>query len=196
MLPRVNKAGGGSLIAPATPTAFASRPMKTLNLRAHRALAAALAVAAVSLLAAAPRASAGPPEATCGSDGKTFEACVQLNYKGYLWYDGWAGLDVYLPAQYAAEIVACGADPKASLWGDDDGWEGDDFIRNLVVTPGWPQAKPSGFGVTFNTSSLYYTQLDEDDGTDEIYIRFSYWDCHTGLTRTFRSPNIVGNFNW
>jgi hypothetical protein len=91
-----------------------------------------------------------------------------------------------LPPQYAAEIVGCGADLKASLWGDDDGGSSDDFIRNFVVTPGWPVATPTGFFADLYTLNLS-TELDEDDGEDELYARVSYWDCHTGLTRSFRT---------
>jgi hypothetical protein len=159
-------------------------------------LLAALAVIAVSLLAAAPRASADTQTQACGYDGKTYYACLRFDYVGYLWWNGAAVLHVNLPDQYAREVIACGADLKASIWGDDDGDAGDDFIRNMVLAPGSPQVDYAGILANFTTLNLNSSNLDEDDGTDELYVRVSYWDCHTGLTRTFRSSNYVGNFGW
>jgi hypothetical protein len=167
-------------------------PSRFIRSRPLQVLAAALAILAVSFIAAAPRAAAAT--SNCNYDGRTFLACLSLDYQGYLWYDAHVDLDVALPPQYASEIVACGADLTASLWGDDGGGSDDDFIRNFVVTPGWPVATSTGFSAQLYTKSLYYTKLDEDDGTDEIYARVSYWDCHTGLTRSFRTGTIWGNF--
>ncbi len=48
----------------------------------------------------------------------------------------------------------------------------------------------------FTAPNIYNDSLDEDDGTDELYVRVSFRDCHTGLTRTFRSSNYVASFGW
>ena len=161
---------------PSSRRAFMTVPSRFIRSRPRQVLAAALAILAVSFITAAPRASAAT--SNCNYDGRTFLACLSLDYQGYLWSDAYVDLDVTLPPQYASEIVACGADLKASLWGDDGGGSDDDFIRTFVVTPGWPVA----------------TKLDEDDGTDEIYARVSYWDCHTGLTRSFRTGTLWLDF--
>ena len=159
------------------------------------ALAAVLAALTVSLLAAAPRASADTQQA-CGYDGKTYYACLRFDYIGYLWYQGVAFLHVNLPQQYARDVIACGGDFKATIWGDDDD-PGDDFIRTMVLDPSAPPTVDyAGILVSFYAPNLYYDQLDEDDGTDELYVRISYLDCHTGLTRTFKSSNYVSNFGW
>ena len=173
--------------------AFRARPL--------HALAAALAVIAVSLAVAAPRASADQPVSSgnpaCNYDGRTYYACLSLQYLGFFWWNGSPVLHVNLPEQYGREVVDCGADFRASLWGN-DGSGGidseDDFIRNLVLAPGWPQANASGIEAHFTTENLSADNLDEDDGTDELYVRMSYFDCHTGLTRTFISDDMVGEF--
>jgi hypothetical protein len=151
----------------------------------------ALAIVTVALLAAAPRASA--VDMACNYDNRTFNACLRFDYQGYLWYHGHVGIDIYLPEQYAREIVNCGADFKASLWGDDGGGSKDDFIRNFVLSPGWPTAGTGGMSAEFFTHYLYSsTHLDEDDGTDqdELYAKVSYWDCHTFDTEEFRTGTV------
>jgi hypothetical protein len=166
--------------------------MTHLFSRSVRALAALLAVAGLALVAA-PRASA---EQACNYDGRSFNACLNLDYVGYGWYNGHVGLDVKLPQQYAQEIVNCGAYPEASLWGDDGGGSADDYIRSFVPTPGWPVATSAGFSTDLFTQSINSNQMDEDDGTDEIYAKVSFWDCHTGGYRTFRTGTIRGEFFW
>jgi len=81
-----------------------------------------------------------------------------------------------MPQQYAREIIACGGDFRAKIWGDDDG--------------------EAGILVSFVAPNISNDQLDEDDGTDELYVKTSFRDCHTGLTRTFKRSNYVANFGW
>ena len=150
--------------------------MLNLHLRARplRGLAATLAAIAVLLVVTAPRASANQPfggsSRACHYDGVTYYACLdQFQYVGDLWYNGSSFLHVNLPEQYAREIVDCngGGDFRASLWRS-DGRPGmdseDDFIRNLVVAPGWPQVNSAGLEVHFYTQNIYYTEFDEDGG--------------------------------
>jgi hypothetical protein len=164
-----------------------------LRSRSLWALAALLACAGLALSATASHASV---EQACNFDGKSFNACLNLDYRGYGWYNADVGVDVKLPAQYAREIVECGADPAASLWGDDGGGSADDYLRDFVLTPGWPSANALGFSMDLYTQSINSRELDEDDGQDEIYAKVSYWDCHTGGTRTFRTGTIRGEFYW
>jgi hypothetical protein len=125
-----------------------------------------------------------------------YYACLRFDCVGYPWWNGAAVLHVNLPDQYAREVLACGADLRASIWGADGSDSEDDFIRNMVLAPGPPQVDYAGISANFNAPNLNSSQLDEDDGTDELYARMSYWDCHTGLTRNFRSSNYVANFGW
>jgi hypothetical protein len=167
-----------------------------------RALATTLAVSAVALAAAAPRAAANENDGSgypaCNDDGWARACLDQFQYVGYLWYNGSASLHLNMPQQYAQDIVNCGGPFYASLWGNDDGAgidDSDDFLRNMVVAPGWPRADASGLEVHFYTLNINVDDLDEDDGRDELYVRTSYFDCHTGLTsRTFISSNILGNW--
>jgi hypothetical protein len=162
---------------------------RTFRARPLRAVAA-LAIVAASLLAAAPSASA--TDNACNYDNITFNACLRFDYADYFWWHAHAGIDVYLPEQYGREIVACGANFQASLWGDDGA--NDQFIRDLVIKPGWPAAGPTGIGAEFDAQYLHGSDLDEDDGEDELYARISYFDCHTGLTRNFVTGTIRGDF--
>ena len=165
----------------------------THRARPLAALAAALALVAACLLAAAPRASAAGP--ACNPiEGAQYSACLSLPYIGYRWWNAQVDVNVYLPEQYAREIVACDPDFRAVLWGDDGGGSQDDEIRHLWVSPGWPVATSYGMSVSLFAPTIFDDDLDEDDGTDELYARVSYFDCHTGLRRYFRTGTIVGNF--
>jgi hypothetical protein len=168
---------------------FRARPLRALT-----ALAAALTLVAASLAAAAPPASAASTDKACNYDFVTFNACLHFDDRRFGWWDAQVGIDVYMPEQYAREILACGANFRASLWAADDGW-GDDFITNLVLKPGWPRliTPPTGIGAEF-TVPVTSHQLDEDDGRDELYARISFYDCHTGATRQFRTGTVVGYF--
>src|SRR4051794_13263964 len=151
---------------------------------------------AISLLTAAPRAPAasmlGP---ACNPiEGAQYSACLTLPYRGYLWWDAQVDVNVYLPEQYGREVVACDPDFRAVLWGDDGGGSQDDEIRHLSVGPGWPIAQWFGISAALFVQYISSDQLDEDDGTDELYARVSYFDCHTGLRRYFRTGTITGNF--
>jgi hypothetical protein len=163
-----------------------------------QALAGAL-ILVVSLLATAPSASAGdlPSDNHCNYD-SSFNACLRLYDPGaFLYWGVYAGLDVYFGEQYARDIIACGnSDFKASLWGDDGGGGKDDFIRDLVLQPGWPAVVPGGIGVVFDLPFIHNDDLDEDDGEDELYVSISFKDCHNNnLPRqVFRTGTIHGYF--
>ena len=162
-----------------------------------RALAAALAIVAVFLLAMAPRALADSSEPHCMRDGRTYNACISFDDRGAAFgYDVHVGLDVYLPEQYGREIIACGGDFKATLRGDDGKGERDQVIRTLAIAPGWPQAGAAGIGAELVVGGVRWDDLDEDEGheMDELYARVSFFDCHTGLTRQFRTGTIRGDY--
>jgi hypothetical protein len=164
-------------------------------LRALAALAAAMAiVAATSLAVAAAPASAAMMRCN-GDNGRSFNACLSFDYLDYLWWDAHVGIDVYMPEQYGREIIACGADFKASLRGDDGKGANDPVIRELSIVPGWPIADSTGIAAELIGPSLYNDKLDEDDDSeDELYARVSFYDCHTGWTRNFTTGTIRANF--
>lgn len=172
---------------------------RTLRARARRALAAALAIVATSLLAAAPPAPASATDMKCnGDNGVSFNACLKFDPAGSSWWDAHVGIDVYMPEQYGREILACGAQFRASVWGDDgaSGVSGHDhYISSLGIKPGWPAAGPTGIGAEFG-APIHGYYLDEDRGsdTDELYARVSYYDCHNGQTRSFVTGIVRGDF--
>jgi hypothetical protein len=161
--------------------------------RALRALAAVLAIVAVSLTASAPRASAASYGPACNYD-NSFNACLRLDIARVALFNPVVGIDVHLPEQYAREIVACGADFKASLWGWDNGGSEDDFIANMVISPGWPAGSSTGLSSEFFLNYVDSNRFDEDEGTDELYARISYWDCHNRQTQKFRTGIITSEF--
>ena len=87
-------------------------------MRPHRFLAVALAAGA--LLVAAPGASA-QTQLFCNYDSVSFNACLHFTVS-YSWWSGHAGLDLKMPPGYAQEVMACGPNFKAELWGDEQ-WQ-------------------------------------------------------------------------
>jgi hypothetical protein len=172
----------------------------TWRARPLRTLAAALGIVAISLLAVMPSASAAPHRGTryCALTISTSNACLRLDYMDFGWWDAHSHVDVYMPEQYAREIVACGARFRAELWTDDGGGSDDDRIRDhMPIDPGSPVATPDGLRAAFTLPTLK-AELDEDPGTatDEIYARISFYDCHTGLTRSFRTGTVKGDYRY
>jgi hypothetical protein len=167
-----------------------------------RALAAALAVIAVSLAVAVPRASANQPiggsSPACHYDGFSYYACLnQFEYVGFLWYNASAYWHINMSEEYAREIINCQGGPQftAALYGNDDGPgpdSSDDYIRGMSVAPGWPRADSTGLEVHFFVPNIYYTDLDEDDGTDELFAQMSYWDCNGQQWHSRYTDNLVG----
>jgi hypothetical protein len=166
-----------------------------------RALAAALAIAGACFAIAAPRASATPVAIgpwTCEWNRAVSTACLKFDYAGYGWYAVNWYLDVELPAQYAREVADC--DPsvwpwKSELWGDDGGPGKDDLITRSVARPGFPVAGPDYVHAEYTNPFVNSDKLDEDDDrNDELYGVVSFVDCHTGLTRRFRTAQIVMHF--
>jgi hypothetical protein len=161
-------------------------------LRILATLAAALVIGAASLAATAPSASADSIGNACSFNVRTHNACLRFDDLGQGEWDAVAAIDVHLPEQYGREIIACGADFKASLFGDDGGFGQDDFITNLVLKPGFPSVAtdgPPGIGAEFSVPAFSF-QLDEDQGEDELYAVISYFDCHSHATSAFRTGTV------
>jgi hypothetical protein len=160
-------------------------------------LAAAVALIAVTLLTAAPRASAydNPGDLHCHDiDNGTFNACLRLEGLPFRWWNAHVSIDVFMPEQYAREIVACDADFRAVLFGDDGGGSSDDNLRTLWDDAGYPIATSYGISAQLTAQTISDDSLNEDDGVDELYARVSYFDCHTGIRRFSRTGTIVGYF--
>jgi hypothetical protein len=82
--------------------------------RARLALGATLAIVAGSVLAATPSARAATTDMSCNYDYVTFNSCLKFERNIGGWRDVYVGQDVYMPAQYAREILACGAQFRLS----------------------------------------------------------------------------------
>jgi hypothetical protein len=160
-------------------------------MRLNRLLAAVFAAGA--LLVAAPGASA-QSQLACNYDFVSFNACLHFTVS-YLWWSGHAGLDLTMPPNYAQEVMACGPNFKAELWGDDGGPGKDDFIRPFQFAPGSPALTPTGISATADGLNILDRQMDEDDGRDELYVKFTYVDCHDpGRVHELHTGDFVGYF--
>ena len=166
---------------------------RTLQARPIRTLAAAMAIAIASLVAAAVPASAAPFHNHCNFD-RFSNSCLRFEGStAFFNWDAHVGIDVHMPEQYGREILACGPDFRASLWGDDGNT--DQFIRNLQLKPGWPVAGTGGISAEFFGQLLRPSEMNEDtNGEDELYVRISFDDCHTGDTRPFTTGIVRGEF--
>jgi len=164
---------------------------RTLQPRPIRTLAAALAVAIASLAAAAA-ASAAPFDNHCKFD-RGSNACLRFEGStSFFHWDAHVGIDVHMPEQYGREILACGADFKASLWGDDGNHQ---FIRNLQLKPGWPAGGSGGIGAEFIARLLRPSEMNEDSGSeDELFVKISFYDCHTDEIRRYTTGTVRGEF--
>jgi hypothetical protein len=161
------------------------------------ALAAGLAIFAISMLAGAPRAFAFDPYIACHSD-RASNSCVTIVELPPYWVGSnvTVGIDVAMPAQYAREVLDCDPAFRSQLWGDDGGGSDDDLIGSVWVTDGWPIADANGISAEFNLNGILTNRMNEDDGEDELYARISFYDCHTGETRWFRTGTIHSEFHW
>ena len=167
---------------------------RTLQTRPIRTLAAALAIAIASLVAAAVPASASPLDNHCNFD-RSSNSCLRFTGStSFFHWDAHVGIDVHMPEQYGREILACGADFRASLWGEDGNT--DQFIRNLQLKPGWPAGGTGGIAAEFITRLLRPAEMNEDtNGEDELYVRITFYDCHTGVTRPFTTGIVRASFS-
>jgi len=111
------------------------------------------------------------------------------------------GLDINVPTAYAQqEILDCPASFSAELWGaDTDGtagfqWvphSGDQFLTWLPISAG-PTLGSGVLGIEF-AKTVGWQVLNEDNGTDEVYVLIKFNDCRVGQL-TLRTNNIVHNF--
>ncbi|GIH11181.1 hypothetical protein Rhe02_92480 [Rhizocola hellebori] len=173
-------------------------------------LAAVTAVIMSATLIAAAPAAAAPTDTMSCTNGPylwhttAFNVCIRIgNYNSGDWQVH-VGLDI-TPEGYARDaILNCPANFSAELWGADTDrtpglqWSlpsGDDDYRTFVpVSPGWPAVGPGGLGVEFD-KTVDWRVLNEDDGTDEIYVLIKFNDCSSDFNPIMiRTDNIVHNF--
>ena len=163
--------------------------------RSSQALAAGLAIFAISMLAGAPRAFAQGP--ACNYD-RTSNSCVTIDALPPYWVASnvTVGIDVAMSAQHARVVLDCDPTFRAQLWGDDGGGSADDLIGSVWVSDGWPIADANGISAAFALNGILTNRMNEDDGEDELYARISFYDCDSGETRFFRTGTIHSEFEW
>ncbi|WP_033343995.1 hypothetical protein [Catenuloplanes japonicus] len=134
-------------------------------------LAAMVMTAGVLTVTAAPASAA---VMSCNYE-SGYNACLTLEYAGNARWDVTVGYDRHLPADHAAYIVnTCGLQIFAVAWGDDGGHPDDDDLGYIPLKPGSPIVTSFGFSAEFFRAAM---NLNEDNGTDEIYAEVTYYDC-------------------
>ena len=180
---------------------------------ARRGVTAAGLVAVVlgALLVAASPASAAPVGQPACNYGPylwhttSYNECILIGgYSDGDW-DVHVGLDLTVPPDYAQQaILNCPANFSAELWGSDSrnnpGFQSgpppgdDDFLTYLPISPGWPRIGANGLGIEFD-KRVNWRVLNEDDGTDEVYVVVTCNDCTTDFNPVrLRTNEIVHNF--
>ena len=155
---------------------------------------AALAVGVGTFLATTPPSSASVTDLACNYD-TNFNACLHLEYQGYGWWTIRVGIDVHMRQSSAQQIIDCGGTFDAALYGDDGGDGDDDFIRRLTIAPGSPVAGESGLGADLFQVNVNDSDLDEDDGQDELEVHITYYDCRIqSNSRVYRTGIVSGYF--
>ncbi|MFI5497040.1 hypothetical protein [Actinoplanes sp. NPDC051859] len=153
------------------------------------------AVTGAALAAGVLTATAAPASAAaikCAADDR-YTGCLTIEYAGDQRWDVLVGFDRYLPEAYAREIIACPGAGRltAKIMGSDPS-NSDDDLGLAYLKSGWPKAGPRGLSAEFSRSSM---NLNEDSGeADEVYAEISYYDCHTGLTQSFKTGLHKGKF--
>lgn len=173
--------------------------MKTTQIGARRGvrLAAAAAAVAVGMVMAMPEiASAAPTDQqACKVEANQGNACITIGSfsEGYWLVHG--GVDFIVSPGYGQQLInQCGTSViTAELWGDDGSDSDDDFLAHVPLKPGWPAAGGNLISAEFEWRYLS-SLLDEDNGTDEVMIRFYLYDCNGNPRRRLDTPNIVHNF--
>jgi hypothetical protein len=155
-------------------------------------LAALVVSAGLLTVTSTPAAAA---EQRCNYDGVSYNACLTIEYAGSARWNVHIGFDRYMPGQYAREIIQCGSQMFAEMYGEDGST--DQWLGYVWLRPGYPVASdgsPSGLFAEFFRERM---NLDEDRGSDrdEVYGTVHYFDCHDGGWHSYNTGLIVGNFN-
>jgi hypothetical protein len=154
----------------------------------------ALVIGVVALFVAAPSSPASASEMACNYN-DDFNACLRLDYQGYGWWSVHVGLDVRIRQTSAQQLIDCGVTFDAALYGDDGSDGDDDRIRLVTLRPGFPVASEAGLGAELFQVNVNDTELDEDDGQDELEVHVSYYDCRTGMrSRVFHTGILRGSY--
>lgn len=148
-----------------------------------------------ALLVSSNPAHAAINDLACNYDHVSFNACLNFEDVGEPGkLDAHIGLDAFMSPEYAQDLISHGADPRGSLWADDDQ---DEFIADLTLVPGWPTAGTGGLGVAFAGAGLNRAILNEDaDDKDEIYAKISYFDYHRGRRLLVTTGVVRGEFSY
>jgi hypothetical protein len=84
------------------------------------------------------------------------------------------GMDLSMSQQYAQDLIDHGAPAQALLYSGNGR-----YLGSLTMSPGWPAAGGSGYGVEL-TGEFYRGTLDAAVGDDAIHANVLYWNYHVG----------------
>ena len=118
--------------------------------------------------------------------------CIQISTYGVRDFKVHLGIDVSMSRQDAQNILDHqGEEFSARLYGDDGWWSDDDDLGAVPVT--WSAAGDGGLSAELD-SVAPRGRLDEDRDEDEVYAIISLYVPSSGITRTFRSDTVHGDF--
>lgn len=157
----------------------------------QRGLARVLAIAAVASGVIGLTAASALAEQRC-SGAPAANVCLEVVQLSNGNYDVVIGIDYHVGLQDAQAIIDCPGDPFNALVIGDDGSESENDRLFIVPMTNMGASAEFGLSADFHTV-VFRSQLDEDDGTDEVFGRVVLVDCRVG-TRIFDTPRIVRKF--
>jgi hypothetical protein len=173
--------------------------MQRVNILAHKVLRTVMAVglaAAVSLGTAGVASAARLGDSTCGGQANRYTVCLYITsadseYPITHYVKVHVGIDVKMTQQDAQNIIDGGGQITARMWGSDSIF--DDNLKGVTLS--WVSAWEGGLSAEFNRY-IWEGDLDEDpEGVDEVYAKVELYIPSSGVTRTFRSPEVETTFS-
>jgi hypothetical protein len=152
--------------------------------------AGALAIALGASLGSANAASAAPTNPPCAGNA-THTICFTITPAPNGYYDVHVGIDVFMPAQDAVNIISQDGQALTGYAMADDWPEASSVVAYIPET--YEAAAPHGIAAEFDVR-LHRSTLNTDAGQDEIFGRVKLYDARSGTFRTFNSHNVNYSF--
>jgi hypothetical protein len=127
--------------------------------------------------------------------------CLTIEPVGNGFYSVHVGIDIQMSPQAAQTIIAengrgWGQPLAALIMAHDHDDPAADTTGLFELHPQWVAAGNDGLSAEFYDNEVHSSQLNEDDGQDEVCARvILYFDSSTNLERIFHSGCISGNYS-
>jgi hypothetical protein len=161
----------------------------TMRRRLVQVVAALAIVTGLSVATAGTAVAANVGEWACDYDDH-HNACLYITNLGDNMYLVHVGVDIYMTQQDAQNIINSGFLPTATLYGDDG--SSLSFVTTVPLA-GSPTAWSGGYSAEFDTV-VSGSQLDEDDGVDEIVAKVRQWIPASQRTLVYKTGRVTSAF--